>query len=204
MKYTVIERRDVYSKWSKEFEKTQEFNEIERKGYKIKIKKHSIEGINYLLCKSEGKEKKELAIIKSKETKFENELEKIKQSLSKKKRSSETIKNQLNKLSEKYKGFYKLYTIKIIEDAKKNITDIQWKKDDAYRIKKAGCYVIRTNNQTLEENEIWSVYMLLHKVENAFRTLKNDLLMRPIYHQKDSRAESHIFITILAYHILTV
>ena len=202
LKYVVIERRDAYSEWSEEFEKKQEFSEIDRKGYKIKIKKHSIGSINYLLCESEGKEKKELAIIAAKEKKFEIELEKIKQSLLKNKKTVETIKNQLSRLSGKYIGFYKLYNIKFIEDDKKNVTDLQWEKNDDYRVKKAGCYVIRTNNQSLQENEIWSVYMLLHKVENAFRTLKNDLLMRPIYHQKDTRAESHIFITILAYHIL--
>ena len=43
---------------------------------------------------------------------------------------------------------------------------------------------------------------MLTKIEDSFRTLKNDLQMRPVFHQKDERSDAHIFITLLAYHLL--
>jgi transposase len=44
--------------------------------------------------------------------------------------------------------------------------------------------------------------MLLNTVESAFRTLKTDLHFRPVYHQKELRTEAHLFIAVLAYHIV--
>ena len=44
--------------------------------------------------------------------------------------------------------------------------------------------------------------MLLNNVEQTFRTLKSDLNFRPVHHQKESRAEAHLFISVLAYHIV--
>ena len=61
---------------------------------------------------------------------------------------------------------------------------------------------IRTNKLELNEKEIMEIYVMLTKVEETFRFFKSDLGLRPIYHTKDSRIESHLFITVLAYHLL--
>ena len=50
-----------------------------------------------------------------------------------------------------------------------------------------------------QPSDPWNFYIQLTEVEAAFRTLKNDLDLRPIYHQLDSRIEAHIFISFLAY-----
>ena len=49
---------------------------------------------------------------------------------------------------------------------------------------------------------MWDIYIMLTDLEAAFRCLKSELGLRPIYHQKTSRVDSHIFISIIAYHIL--
>jgi len=46
------------------------------------------------------------------------------------------------------------------------------------------------------------MYMMLNTVEGAFRTLKSDLNLRPVYHQLESRSEAHLFIAVLAYHVV--
>ncbi len=51
--------------------------------------------------------------------------------------------------------------------------------------------------------EIWDLYMTLAKVENAFRSLKSELGLRPIHHQKTNRVIAHLFILVLAYHLLS-
>ena len=62
-------------------------------------------------------------------------------------------------------------------------------------------YVIETNRKDLTAEEIWHLYMTLTKVEGAFRALKSDLGLRPIYHQLGRRTAAHLFISVLAYHL---
>ena len=62
-----------------------------------------------------------------------------------------------------------------------------------------GCYLLRTNMTGRDPDELWRYYMQLVAVEEAFRTLKGDLGLRPIFHKKPSRIEAHLFIAFLAY-----
>ncbi len=54
----------------------------------------------------------------------------------------------------------------------------------------------------LTEKEIWALYHMLTNVEDAFRSLKDELKLRPVHHQKEKRADGHMFLTVLAYHLL--
>jgi hypothetical protein len=62
-----------------------------------------------------------------------------------------------------------------------------------------GTYLLRTNLTDGNPEELWKQYIVLTEVEQAFKELKNDLDIRPIYHQKDDRIESHIFVSFLSY-----
>ncbi len=62
-----------------------------------------------------------------------------------------------------------------------------------------GTYLLRTNLTAGNPEELWKQYIVLTEVEQAFKELKNDLDIRPIYHQKDDRIESHIFVSFLSY-----
>jgi hypothetical protein len=62
-----------------------------------------------------------------------------------------------------------------------------------------GRYLLRTNLPADDPDQIWRCYMQLVFVEEAFRTLKNDLGLRPIYHHKPERIEAHLFVAFLAY-----
>ncbi|MBP1623942.1 MAG: Transposase [Acidobacteria bacterium] len=62
-----------------------------------------------------------------------------------------------------------------------------------------GQYLLRSNLCAEDPAQLWKYYILLVEVEEAFKTLKMDLSVRPIYHQKDSRIEAHIFVAFLAY-----
>lgn len=62
-----------------------------------------------------------------------------------------------------------------------------------------GRYLLRTNLSAEDPELIWRCYMQLVFVEEAFRTLKGDLSLRPIYHHKPERIEAHLFVAFLAY-----
>jgi len=65
-----------------------------------------------------------------------------------------------------------------------------------------GYYHLRSSRKDLSAEEIWKIYILLTRVESGFRALKSTLGLRPIFHQREDRSDGHIFITILAYHLL--
>ena len=62
-----------------------------------------------------------------------------------------------------------------------------------------GHYLLRSNLTEHDPAQLWRFYIQLTEVEQAFKELKNDLSIRPVYHQKDERIEAHIFVSFLAY-----
>lgn len=62
-----------------------------------------------------------------------------------------------------------------------------------------GVYLLRSTVPDLAADDLWQTYMLLTRVEAAFRNLKTDLNLRPIFHQKESRADAHVLFAMLAY-----
>ncbi len=73
----------------------------------------------------------------------------------------------------------------------------RWKLRQVRR--REGRYLLRTNLCARNPQELWQFYIQLTEVEAAFRNLKDDLQLRPIYHQLESRIEAHIFVAFMAY-----
>ena len=65
--------------------------------------------------------------------------------------------------------------------------------------RREGRYLLRTNLTETDPVKLWNYYLQLVSVEEAFRTLKGDLALRPIFHQEPARIEAHVFIAFLAY-----
>ncbi len=65
--------------------------------------------------------------------------------------------------------------------------------------RREGRYLLRTNLTEDDPAKLWSLYLQLVRVEEAFKNLKGDLAIRPIFHQLEPRIEAHIFIAFLAY-----
>jgi hypothetical protein len=62
-----------------------------------------------------------------------------------------------------------------------------------------GAYLLRSNQAGWSAQEFWETYIQLTVVERAFRVLKSELLLRPIWHQYSGRTEAHVFVCVLAY-----
>jgi len=65
--------------------------------------------------------------------------------------------------------------------------------------RREGRYLLRTNLCARDPAELWRFYLQLVEVEAAFKTLKDDVALRPIHHQLEGRIEAHIFVAFLAY-----
>lgn len=62
-----------------------------------------------------------------------------------------------------------------------------------------GVYLLRSTGSALSAADLWQTYMLLTRVEAAFRHLKTDLSIRPIFHHKEKRGDAHVLFSVLAY-----
>lgn len=113
--------------------------------------------------------------------------------------SHKKIVSELEKLQKKYPEDYSMITINL------SAPSLKWglKEDIRDKLEKTdGNYIIKTNREDLKDEEIWKMYIMLTRVEKAFRNFKSDLGLRPNYHQLEQRVDAHIFVTVLAYHLL--
>ena len=86
-----------------------------------------------------------------------------------------------------------------------NAVDIKYKRKIARydeETKSEGTYVLRTNRNELSDEQIWQIYIMLGHIEKAFKDMKSHLGFRPNFHQKGDRVEAHMFISVLAYHLM--
>lgn len=181
-------------------------------GVKIEVKRYEHEGERYVVVRSDGRRVKESSMSGRSEQLLLDRLNYYKSGLSKKhhvKKYSRVVE-MIGRLKEKYPGAAKLYEIEVIAEkgdapSSENAIDIRWKpREDRYREHKnaEGTYILRTNRGDLNDEQIWNTYITLGRIESAFKDMKSHLGLRPNFHQKGERVDAHMFISVLAYHLL--
>ena len=119
-------------------------------------------------------------------------------------RGHDKVAMRIGKLKQVYRSVAHLYDIQIIPDRTKTYTKkiTYTKSSPLTEQKQAGIYCLTSNRKDLSSDQLWHTYTMLTDIESAFRSLKSELGMRPIYHQLEHRIDGHIFISIIAYHLL--
>jgi transposase len=170
----------------------------------VEAKRLDRDGEVLLYCRSSGRAEKEQAMMSLFQKRFEEGLKSITDALARKGgiKKYSRVMERLGRLREKYSTISQFYQIEVQREGEK-AKSVTWSFDQGKaKIRFSGSYYIRTNRQDLCEKELWSLYIMLTQVENAFRCLKSELGFRPVYHQKDDRMECHLFISVLAYHLM--
>ena len=169
---------------------------------RVQIKRRQQGHEVYVLCLSEGREAKDRAIRQMHEQRLLADLEALSRRIEKGQlKDTAKIHQGIGRLQERHPRVARYYRI-AYDAAQKHLI---WQEDTA---KKAiaeqldGSYVLKTDRQELSAEEIWRTYVLLTRVEAAFRAMKSPLMERPIFHHLQRRTETHIFLCILAYHLL--
>ena len=160
-----------------------------------------------LYCHSEQKAKKEQSIRNRFHVRMEEALNKLDAGLNKKytlKKYSKILE-RIGRLREKNRRVSPDYQIEVIADKEqKNAIRIEWELQPQSEQKDLHCgvYCLRTNIPDWSEEQLWTTYIMLTEIEATFRSLKSELGLRPVYHQKEERVTGHLFITLLAYHLV--
>lgn len=156
----------------------------------------------YVLAKSKDRRAKERAIRKHKLRKYLQGLARLRKNC----RNRDRLLERLGALKQQAGKSIKCIEL-IIPAQGRKVTPENFSysfKRDAYRkmILRDGMYLLRTNLTETKPDVIWERYVLLTQVEAAFKSLKSDLAVRPVYHQLEHRVEAHIFVAFLAYCLL--
>lgn len=155
-----------------------------------------------LYVRSAGKQLKEQSMDDLFCQRFEEGLEAIKAGIKKKGgvKKRDKVYERLGRLKEKYRSVHRYYSIKITSK-KGTVKKLEWKKF-GHGGQKHGVYFIRTTLKGKDEKTVWNIYNTIREVESTFRTLKRDLEMRPVHHQKDIYTEPHLWSSVVAYTIV--
>jgi len=158
-----------------------------------------------LYCHSTGREAKERGIAKRFSTRLEAELEHLAGGLHQPRRvkNYDKVLTRIGRLHQRYSRVARYYDIRVEKDeASGNAKTLLWSRITPSEDTLPGVYCLRTNQAQWDESILWHTYTMLTDLEAVFRSLKSELGLRPIYHHKSKRVDGHLFISVLAYHLV--
>lgn len=201
-RYLVVSRKR-HRQWD------EEFSEIVRKSgtneVRIYKRDNGETGEVELYCRSTSRAAKEEAIDSLFVQRFTEQMQALSDGLSKKGRTKryDKILKRIGRLQEKYARAAQYYDIKVEKDKKGiNAVSLSFKRINNKTKEYAGIYCLRTNITDWDAQKLWHTYIMLTDLESVFRSMKSELGMRPVYHQTTKRTDGHLWITLLAYHIV--
>jgi transposase len=156
----------------------------------------------FVLCRSQARREKELAMLHRQRDQLCAEFEKIHQSLQRQPQANlEEVGRRIGRWQGKYPAAARLLEVQVERDTDGlacglNLTTKVQEGQWAEQVH--GAYLLRTNCTEKDPAQLWRWYVQLTQAEAAFRTTKSDLGLRPIYHQKTERVEAHILVCFLA------
>jgi len=209
--YLVASRQPERTQWLADFTGPEGFSEVLRQPSprnpaqektRIEVKIRRAGDQTHVLCRSEQRIDKDCAIRAKQESRLLADLEKLGQRVAGGKlKRIEKIGEAIGRLRERYPRVARYYELAVDPDSGQlSATLKEDKRADAAQLD--GCYLLKTDRDDLSADDFWRLYALLTRAEDAFRDMKTPLAERPIYHQREQRVDSHIFLCVLAFHLL--
>lgn len=210
--YLVAARHPERNMWLAEFgDDIEGFEEVDRtpsplnpaqKKSQIRVKLGRINDETYVMCHSTERIAKDRAIREKHEQRLLVELKKLEaRGKAGKLVDERKVHQRIGRLKERYPRVARYYLMSF--DAGTHQFSYTLDEERRGRAEKLdGCYLLRTDREDITAPEAWQTYTLLTRVEGAFRAMKSPLAERPVYHQVERRVDTHIFLCVLAYHLL--
>lgn len=153
----------------------------------------------YVLCRSAARRQKESAMLQRQRDRLRSKLLQIDAALKKRPQKPDRVERRIGRWLGRNTVADKLFEVEVlIEDNKAvglRISEDASKRDWAQASQ--GAYLLRTNCSEEDPAKLWRWYIHLTEVEDAFRVGKSDLLMRPVFHQREDRVQAHILVCFL-------
>lgn len=154
----------------------------------------------FVLCRSQARHEKEAAMLRRQRDRVREKLLQIDATLRKRKARPAPIERRIGKWLGRNTAAEKVFHVAVqVEDGWAVGLHVQ---EDESRLEWAqhaqGAYLLRTNCREQDPQKLWHWYIQLTEVEDAFRTSKSDLSLRPVYHQLEHRVQAHILVCFIA------
>jgi transposase len=169
----------------------------------VQVKLISIPGgtETFILCKTEGRQQKEQAIRNRFATRIEKALNSLQQQVSAGRlKNRDKIHVRIGRILASHPQVADLYQVAVKEQS--GPLSLEWSAKEGqqqWRETREGAYLLRTNLTATTAAELWEKYMQLTEVEAAFRALKSELSIRPLFHQLERRVKAHVLVAFLGY-----
>lgn len=155
----------------------------------------------YILCRTTGRREKEKAIHSRFSAGMETALQRLEKRIATGRlKDRHKMERQLGRIQARHPQVADLYAMKIVEQ--KGKLRLHWKAIEDRRTwqqAREGAYLLRTNLRADSAAELWTKYIQLTEAEAAFRALKDELAIRPLFHQLERRVKAHILVAFLGY-----
>ena len=202
--YLVGTPRSELRKWEFELEDEDGWDQV-RDGLEVKICKSPDADEVFLLCRSDDRRRKELAMHERFSKRIIDGLEKLGRRLERARKPADRsqVERQIGRLLERNSRAAGKFQIHVKEDKSRGsgmrLVFKENKKWQDWAILIEGTYILRSNVTDWSPEELWKTYIQLYQAEAAFRIQKSDLKIRPIWHQREDRVQAHILVCFLAF-----
>lgn len=169
----------------------------------VNVKLLSQDGELYIMARSHGRVAKERGIRRRRLKKLWNRLKTLQsQTLTR-----DSLLLKLGAAKKEAGRAYSLVEIKLPkphEAVNEETFTFRLRRNELRTVRRReGCYLLRSNLIGQNPATLWEYYIQLTEIEQAFKELKHDLSVRPVFHQADKRIDAHIFVSFMAYCLLT-
>jgi transposase len=177
-----------------------------REGVEVKLVPGPAGDETFLLARSADRRAKEVAMHEKFTARIETGLQKLQTAATAGRLQDETLAGErLGRLKERNwraAGAFDVTIKKLPQPRGQQHLDITWRRNEkfgAWSQLADGCYLLRSNLTGVDAATLWQRYIQLTQAEWAFRITKDELAIRPIWHQKEDRVKAHILVCFLAY-----
>jgi transposase len=169
----------------------------------VEVKTIRRDGETYVLARSKQRRLKERAIRKRQLLGWHGDLKKLAARVAKGHlKDADKVMEQVGRLRERWPAASKFASVEVPRDDGGWATRVTWRYDRTKltsALGRDGAYLLLSDQATWSPEQLWSTYMQLTRAEEAFRSMKSHLLLRPMWHQLSGRIQAHVFVCVLAY-----
>jgi transposase len=169
----------------------------------VEVKCVARDGENYVLARSRQRRRKERAIRHRQLVGAREELRKLAETVRQGRLGkADKVLERVGRIRERWPAASSFLDIQVQRDERGRAAGVKWTwKRDKLRTMMArdGAYLLLSDQMDWSAEKLWSTYIQLTRAEEAFRAMKSDLLLRPMWHHHERRVQAHIFVCVLAY-----
>jgi transposase len=202
-RYIIGAPKSDLKKCREQLEQKSGWREI-RDGVEVKLFESDVPGERFILCRSADRRSKERAMHEKFSQRIETALERLKRRIAhaKKPLDKSQVDRQIGRLLQRNSRAAARFEISLPDSDRPAGFSLRIRtreEFDRWAALSEGSYVLRTNIDDWTEEKLWKAYIQLTQAEAAFRIQKEQLRIRPIWHQRADRVQAHILVCFLAF-----